>query len=104
MNAENGVKARAAVAHAVKASLRSSTIWKKEIEDSIQSHVKSRESGVRGWESGVRSQESGVGSCQSTVGCLQIYSDKSQTSLSARSYLIHPLYVTLLNFTEYVRR
>lgn len=41
---------------------------------------------------------------QSAIGCLQIFSDKSQTSLKAGSLVFYPLHVTLLNFTEEWRR
>lgn len=75
-NAEIETRACAAVKHVVKARLRSSAQWKDEIDDSIQP----------------------------AVGCLQIYSDKTQKSLSASSNSFYPLYVTLLNFIKHMRR
>lgn len=39
---------------------------------------------------------------QYVVDCLQIYSDRSQTSLSASSYTFHPVLITVLSFTERV--
>lgn len=41
---------------------------------------------------------------QSFIAGLQLFSDKSQTSLSSGSVQFYPLHVTLLNFTEEYRR
>lgn len=41
---------------------------------------------------------------QSCIGCLQLFSDKSQTSLSAGAFKFYPIHITLLNFTETTRR
>lgn len=41
---------------------------------------------------------------QSGVGAIQVYSDKSQTTLGAHALFFYPLHVTLLNFTEEWRR
>lgn len=41
---------------------------------------------------------------QLVVGCLQLYSDKPRTTLSAPSYTFYSLHIKLLNFTEDMRR
>ena len=41
---------------------------------------------------------------QSMVGCLQVYSDKSVTSLTSHSFVFYPLHLTLINFSEERRR
>lgn len=76
MNAETGTNAFAVEEYASEASMNSSIIWKEEIEDSIRS----------------------------AVGFLQIILVKSQTSLLDSSYLLYPIYVSLLSFTEQVVR
>ena len=46
----------------------------------------------------------GKHSVRSFVGLLQIYSDKSMTSLRASSLPFYPIHCTLLNFKEHTRR
>ena len=41
---------------------------------------------------------------QSFVGMLQLYSDKSQTTLKESAFQFYPFHITLLNFTEPYRR
>lgn len=43
-------------------------------------------------------------STQFVVGCVQIFSNKSQTSLKAGGLRFNPLYITLLDFTDHMRR
>lgn len=72
MNAEIKTRAYVVVEDAVKTSPNLDTIWKEEKEDNVQS----------------------------VVGCVQIYSGKWQTSLSASSHSFYPFNKTLLTFTE----
>lgn len=72
MNALIGVYACVAIERAVKSSLNPNVIWKEKESDQVQS----------------------------TVGCPQLYSDKSQTLMSADLYFFYPLHITLLNFKE----
>lgn len=41
---------------------------------------------------------------QSAIGCLQIFSEKSQTSISAGATQFYPIHVTLQNLKEDARR
>ncbi|NJK52916.1 MAG: hypothetical protein HC936_08975 [Leptolyngbyaceae cyanobacterium SU_3_3] len=76
MNAKLGVFARDAVEQHIKSSEMLESIW------NIGSHDK--------WKS--------------VVGCVQLYSDKSQTSLKAGGLTFYPLHITLMNFSEKIRR
>lgn len=40
---------------------------------------------------------------QSAIGCLQLFSNKSETSLSSGAFIFYPMNSTLLNFTEKTR-
>lgn len=45
-----------------------------------------------------------IDSIQSSVGCLQLFSDKSRTSLNGGSLSAYRLQITLLNLSEEQRR
>lgn len=76
MNDRIGADACDGVELAVQSCHNHNVIWKKEEKDKVQS----------------------------VVGCLQLYSEKSQTSLSAAPYAFHPLHITLLYFSKEMRR
>lgn len=64
----------------------------------VEDYVKRNELNDVRWRT---TESDGEASC---VGCLQFFSDKSQTSLSAGAFKFYPIHVTLLNFTEGARR
>lgn len=70
-NAEVGVAACQAVEKHNKSFTRLGFVWKTTKEDNVQS----------------------------VIGCVQVFSDKYQTSLKAGGLAFYPLYVTLINFS-----
>lgn len=49
-------------------------------------------------------REVGLDGEQSVVACIQLFSDKSQASLSASAFKFYPLHINLLNYREAERR